>query len=124
MLQRLKMQSLGIKPPKLGSIQDRVIRTGMTFRDKLEIEKTKFQFMIALSNLSTSDASKSRGWTEMLNKGWENYVSMQFNLEVETERPEEVNLREYYEKRVKHLRPKLRQGENGYVIEGIDSLFK
>ena len=90
------MHLSGVKVPPLESMQDRVFRSYMTMEDQLEVEKMKFNMLIALTNPKFEDAGKFRDWSGSVSKSWKKYLSLQFGIEVPQEAEDEIKMREYY----------------------------
>lgn len=112
-----------MKLPKLGSLQDRVYREYMTKESQLEVEKMKLTMLIAITNPNTSDPNKAREWSATVKKHWSSYLSAQFSAELPEHTEKEVEMMEYYENVVKHLKPKLEKSGKGLNVKGLDRLF-
>lgn len=122
-MQRMKLHLSGTKVPPLGSLQDRMYRKYMTKESQLEVEKMKMQMLTALTSPSISDPNKAREWTASIKKHWASYLSAQFHTEMPEKTEKEVQMMEYYENVVKHLKPKLEKSGKGLNVKGLDNLF-
>jgi hypothetical protein len=121
-MQRMELHLSGVKVPKLGSLHDRVYREYMTKKSQLEVERTKFHMFNALTNPTIGDAGKAREWSEKIKRIWSNYLALEYGVEVPEYAEREIQMREYYENVVKHLKPVLQKTEKGYNVKGLDVL--
>jgi hypothetical protein len=118
----MELHLSGVKVPKLGSLHDRVYREYMTKKSQLEVERTKFHMFNALTNPTIGDAGKAREWSEKIKRIWSNYLALEYGVEVPEYAEREIQMREYYENVVKHLKPVLQKTEKGYNVKGLDVL--
>lgn len=122
-MQRMKLHLSGVKVPKLGSLQDKVYRQYMTKESQLEVEKMKLVMLGTLTSPTFDDPNKARDWHGKIKKNWSSYLAMQFNVEVPEHTEKEIQMLEYYENVVKHLKPKLVKDKKGLGVTGLNNLF-
>lgn len=122
-MQRMKLHTSGVKPSKLGSIQDRITRQYMLKETELEVSRSQFTMMMALTNPQFNDERGSK-WAGNIKKCWKEYLSLLFNLEVQEETDEEKVLKEYYDQVVSKLRPVIRKDRKTGKLEvsGLDQM--
>src|SRR5579859_6380867 len=106
-MQRMKLHLSGVKVPKLGSLHDRLYREYLTKENELEAEKMKIVMLNTLTNPTIEDPGKAREWSSTIKKHWARYLSLQFNTDIPEHTEKEIQMMEYYENVVKHLKPKL-----------------
>lgn len=123
-MQRMKLHLSGVKVPKLGSLQDKVYRQYLTKESQLEVEKTKFAMLQAMTSPTFDDAGKARDWHAKIKKAWANYLSLEFNVDIPEHTEKELQMMEYYENVVKHLKPKLEKSQKGLAVRGLSDLFR
>jgi hypothetical protein len=123
-MQRMKLHLSGVKVPKLGSLQDKMYRQYMTKESQLEVEKMKLVMLNTLTNPSFDDPNKARDWHGKIKKNWADYLAMQFNVEIPEHTEKEMQMLEYYENVVKHLKPKLVKDKKGLGVTGLNNLFR
>ena len=66
----------GVKVPKLGSLQDRILRNYLTKRASREVGKNKL-----LAQIATAVGGESKEWSSAISRIWSDYVNMEFFLE-------------------------------------------
>lgn len=123
-MQRMKLHLSGVKVPKLGSLQDKVYRQYLTKESQLGVEKTKFTMLQTLTNPTFDDTGKARDWHSKIKKAWANYLSLEFNVDIPENTEKELQMMEYYENVVKHLKPKLERSGKGLAVKGLSDLFR
>jgi hypothetical protein len=123
-MQRMKLHLSGMKVPPLGSLHDRIYREYMTKESQLEVEKMKMSMLTALTNPNIADPNKARDWSSNIKKHWARYLALEFNTEMPEHTEKEVEMLEYYENVVKHMKPTLEKSGSGYNVKGLDQLFK
>lgn len=109
---RIKLYLKGIKPPPLGSVQDRVLRAAVFHEIKTEVAKEKLH---VLSRQFTLSGSKE-DWNRM-SQGLSEYIKLAFNLELDYEKQEQALREEFSELQEKDVRFKIT--EKGIVISGL-----
>lgn len=95
----------------------------MTMENQLEVEKAKMMMLVALTNPEIGDAGKYREWSSSVNKIWSSYLALQFGIEVSPETEKEIAMREFYETRVKNLKPKIEKAKKGFKVTGLEGLL-
>ncbi len=103
----MKLHVSGVKVPKLGSIQDRVMRDFLTKQANKEIYKTKLLAQLAISNSKNKEAS------DEVMETWNNYVNLEAFLEDQSKQ-RVMDMQEEYAY-WKTTKPKLRRTEKGGV---------
>jgi hypothetical protein len=122
-VQRMKLHLSGVKVPKLGSLQDRVYRDYMTRESQLEAEKMTFIMMQTMMIPTFDNQGKAREWSEKVKRVWSNYLALQYGLEISEHTEKELQMMEYYQSVVKHLKPTLEKNKDGnYNVKGLDQL--
>jgi hypothetical protein len=121
-MQRMKLHLSGVKVPKLGSLQDRVYREYLTKDNQLEAEKMKMIMMMTMTTPSFNDSAKARDWHDKVKGIWSNFLALQFNVEIPEHTEKEIQMLEYYETVVKHLRPRLEKTKEGFKATGLEIL--
>lgn len=121
-MQRMKLHLSGVKVPKLDSLRDKVYRQYLTKESQLEAEKMKFVMMATMTTPVFDDAGKAREWSEKVRKTWSTFLSLQYGLEVSEHNEKEIQMLEYYESVVKHLKPTLEKTTKGYNVRGLEAL--
>jgi len=122
-MQRMKLHLSGVKVPKLGSLHDRLYREYLTKENELEAEKMKIVMLNTLTNPTIEDPGKAREWSSTIKKHWARYLSLQFNTDIPEHTEKEIQMMEYYENVVKHLKPKLEKSAKGLAVKGLSGLF-
>lgn len=113
----------GVKLPRLGSAQDRVLRDFMTREAELDAERQKLQMLNTLSNPTFTDRTKAESWEREIQRTWSSYLHKLFNVELSEESQKDIEMLEFYTKVVKHMRPKIKRTKSGQlVVEGIKGL--
>lgn len=96
----------------------------MTRESQLEAEKMKLTMLNVLTNPSFEDAGKAREWGSRVKKVWSDYLSLQYGVELPEHTEKEIQMMEYYENVVKHLKPTLTRDKKGLGVKGLDVLFR
>lgn len=121
----MRLYTQGIKLPKLGTIQDRVLRQFASQEAELEAKKAEFQMLTLLTNPSISDDESRRDWRKKVTNIWRGYVSKLFVVDLPSEDDEENDLKEFYLQRVKNSKVQLQRDERtgDLVATGADGLL-
>ncbi len=118
-MQRMKLHVAGVNVAKLGSLKDRVTRSYLLKEAQLEAKRTEFSMLTLLTNPAISDDSKRREWVKSVQSNWKNYLGLLFYTEIPEETKEEEQMRDYYNRVVSKLKPKLVKEEAGLRLVGI-----
>lgn len=123
-MQRMKLYVSGVKPHKLGSIQDKVTREYMFKEAELEASRTEFTMLTSLASAEIEDPKTREKWSKTVNASWRKYLKNLFNLDIpETDEREEM-LKEYYEKVISKTKPVLHidKKTKGLSVTGLENL--
>jgi phenylacetate-coenzyme A ligase PaaK-like adenylate-forming protein len=119
----MKMHMSGLKVPRLGSIHDKIYRQYLTKESQKESKKIQ---LLALSVINTGNFSTQQGydeWGSKIKKLFNAYLSLEYGIELPEQTEKELEMMEYYESTVKHLRPKLHIGADGRLaVSGLEAL--
>lgn len=94
----MKLYVSGVKPHKLGSIQDRVVRDYMFKEAELEASRTEFTMLTSLSAADIQDPTNREKWSKTVSKSWRKYLTNLFNIDMPEADEKEELLKDYYEK--------------------------
>lgn len=119
----MKLYTSGVKLPRLGSAQDRVIRSYLLKESQKEVAKTQLLAMLVTNSIQFQDASAASDWHGKVKKIWNGYLGLEYGIEIPEHTDKEVQMIEHYSQKIKHLKPKLTKGDKGrYVVTGLDSM--
>lgn len=122
-MQRMKLHTSGIKLSKVGSLQDRVIRSYMVKEAQLEAKRTEFTMLLAMTTPSIQQ-DKRQDWVKSIQENWKKYLSDLFYVEIPETTPEEEMLKEYYDRVVSKLKPSIKKDRKTGKLEvsGLDQM--
>lgn len=120
----MKLYTSGIKPHKLGSPQDRVIRKYLVSESEKESAKTHLLALLVANSIPFTDANASREWESKIKKIWTSYLGLEYGVTTPDNTSEEIDLMEYYNNNIRHLRPKLGATKEGLVVSGLKGLVE
>jgi hypothetical protein len=103
----MKLHTSGVNPGKLGSIQDRINRKFLLREMELEARRLEFQMLTAMTNPDITNDNKRNEWIRTIHNSWKDYIGKLLNVEVPENTPDEIALKEYYDKVVSKMAPKL-----------------
>lgn len=109
----MKLYTNGIKLPKLGSVEDRVIRQFLTKESEKESKKTQLLALIAVQALPSKD--------DQVKKVWSKYLELEYGVEIPEHTEQELDMMKYYEGVVKHIKPKLSMKNGKMFVSGFES---
>lgn len=119
----MKLYTSGVKMHKLGSPQDRVIRQYLVKESDKEIAKTQLMAMLVSNSIPFANESASREWADRVKKVFSSYMGLEYGIEIPEFSNKETEMIEHYQKKVKHLKPKLHRDKKGrFTVSGLDSL--
>lgn len=122
-MQRMKLHVSGVKVPKLGTMQDRVMREYLYKTAQLEIKRTEFMMLAALTGPNLLNPNDKRSWASSISKSWRQYMSLEYNLEMTEHTERELELIEYYTSTVKNAKLQIRVDEKGTpVLNGLETM--
>ena len=124
-MQRLRLYTQGVSLPKLGTIQDRVLRQFCTKQSELEAKRVEFQMLTLLTNPSIGDDEALSSWRRRVSKMWTEYVSMLFTVDLPTEDDKDEALKEFYVSKVKKSQVKLRREDSTgeLIATGVEDIL-
>ena len=109
----MDMHLSGLTVPKLGSLQDRTIRSYMTKKVGREIAATKL-----LAQVASAAGGGDKKWERAVANIWNDYLRATYYLEAEQENLEQDMLAEY--KKFAHIRPTLVIEKDGTMaVKGV-----
>lgn len=119
----MKLYTSGIKPHKLGSAQDRVIRKYMVSESEKESAKTHLLALLVANSIPFDDPSSSREWESKIRKIWSTYLGLEYGVHIPENTQEELDMMAYYTNTVKNLKPVLSTSKDGGLkVSGLDGL--
>lgn len=118
----MRLYTSGVKLPKLGSLQDRTLRSYLIKEANLEISKAKLTMLQTLVTPTFKDEQGRSSWVEKVGEVWNEFLSSVLLFEMPKESPKETALREYYDRVISKLRPTaIKDQKTGKVtVSGID----
>ena len=121
----MRLYTQGVKLPKLGTVQDRVLRQFSVQEAELEAKRLEFQMLTLLTNPSIPDAEDKRAWRKRVTDIWRQYISKLFVVDLPTEDDADNKLKEFYLTKVKNSKVQMyRNEETGELIAtGTGSLL-
>jgi hypothetical protein len=120
----MKLYTSGIKPHKLGSPQDRVIRKYLVSESEKEAAKTHLLALLVANSIPFTDAGASRDWETKIKKIWTTYLGLEYGVHVPEHDEKELDMMAYYNKYVKNLKPVLDATKNGLRVSGLSGLME
>jgi hypothetical protein len=118
----MKLFLTGIKLPKLGSLQDRIIRQHMTSESQKETKKVQFLALLAINSVSTADVSSTTEWEKKVKNLWTSYLGLEYGVEIPEDNDKEIEMMEYYQSTVKNLKAQLSMKAGQLTVTGLDKL--
>lgn len=98
----MRLYTQGVKLPKLGTIQDRVLRQFSVQEAELEAKRLEFQMLTLLTNPSIPDQEDRRAWRKRVTDIWRDYIAKLFVVDLPTEDDADNKLKEFYLSKVKN----------------------
>ena len=120
----MRMYTAGVKVPKRGSVQDRVLQSFLVKESEREIKKTQFLAFIAMNTMQASTQEALSEQNGKIKKVWNKYLELEYGLELPEQTEKEILVAEYYDKVVKKLKPRLVRKKGKLSVEGISALTK
>src|SRR5437763_14744037 len=99
----MKLYTSGVKLPKLGSPQDRVIRNYLLKETQKEVAKTQLLAMLVTNSIQFKDASSASDWHDKVKRIWNGYLGLEYGIEIPEHTDKEIQMIEHYNKKIKHL---------------------
>jgi hypothetical protein len=122
-MQRVKMHMSGIAVPKLGSYQDKVFREYLTKDSEKETKKTQLLALLVSNSVTFHEEAAGREWSARVRKIWNEYVGLEYGVEIPEQSNKEMLMMDYYQKTVKKMKPRLSSSKNGgLTVSGLDAL--
>jgi hypothetical protein len=104
----MRLYTQGVKLPKLGTIQDRMLRQFLVKESELEAKRVEFQMLTLLTNPTAPDEESARKWRRKVTDIWRGYVSRLFVVDIPSEDQDEEKLKTFYLENVKNREIQLR----------------
>lgn len=119
----MKIYTSGLKVHKLGSPQDRIVRSYLVKESEKEVAKTQLLAMMVSNVIPFNNETASTEWQGRVKKIWNKYIGLEYGLEVPEFSDKETQMIDHYKNHVKHLKPVLTKTKaGGFVVTGLDSL--
>ncbi len=116
----MKLHVSGVKVPRLGSVEDRVIRQYLTKEAQKETKKAQLLALIAINSAQTTDQNEASEWLNKVRKIFNVYLGLEYGVEIPEQTEIEVKMSNYYEKVVKKMKLKLsKDGTGQLVVSGL-----
>jgi hypothetical protein len=112
----------GVKVPKLGSLEDRILRQFLIKESEKEAKKTYMLAMIAANSIQFTDQQAATEWEQKVKKIYNQYLGLEYGIEIPEHDERELQLLEYYQNTVKKLRPKLVNEGGKLTVFGLDKI--
>lgn len=119
----MKLYTSGIKLHKLGSSQDKIVRSYLVKESEKEIAKTRLLAMMVSNVIPFNSETASKEWQGQIKKIWTEYLGLEYGIEIPEFSDKETKMIDHYKNQIKHLKPVLRQTKTGgFTVTGLDSL--
>jgi hypothetical protein len=110
----MRLYTSGVKPPKLGTVQDKVIRQFMTSESDKETKKVQILALLAVQTLPAED--------DRVKKIWKSYLGLEYGIEIPEHTDHEKKMMDYYDRVVKKLKPSMFMKQGKLIVSGLDDL--
>lgn len=122
----MRLHLSGVTVPRLGSVQDRVIRQFMSKESEKEVKKTNLLALLVVNSGNASTPSDLEKWEEKVKNVFTDYMELELGYKLPETNKKEMEMLDYYTKHVKNLRPTLHAeaGKQGLIVKGLDSIVK
>lgn len=122
---RTRLHLSGIKVPKLGSPQDKIFRQYLIKESERASAKVNLLGLLVANSIPFNDAAASQEWESKVKRIWNNYLALEYGLELPPDKEKELEMQEFYLKKVKALKPKLSRDTDGrLLVSGLDDLMQ
>ena len=79
--------------------------------------------MLVSNVIPFNEENAAREWSSKVRKVFSTYMGLEYGVELPEFTDKETQMIEHYEKKVKHLKPKLKRDAKGrFSVTGLDSL--
>lgn len=121
----MRLYAQGVKLPKLGTVQDRVLRQFSVQEAELEAKRLEFQMLTLLTNPAIQDQDARKDWRKRVTDIWRGYISKLFVVDLPSEDDDDNRLKEFYLKKVKNSKVQMfREESTGELIAtGVDGIL-
>ncbi len=119
----MRMYTMGVKVPKLGSIQDRILKQYLSKEAQKEAKKTQLIAMFTANAVDFNSPGAENEWGSKIKKIWNQYLALEYGVEMTAETEKEAMLTEFYVNTVKNLSVKLSLVNGKHVVSGLDEIL-
>ena len=121
-MQRMRLHTSGVKVPRLGTVQDRVLRNYLTKEAGLEISRTKFTMLQAMMAPEFKSDNARSTWMDEIKDTWDTYLSRLLLYDIPKETPKEAMLKDYYASVISKISPVITKDKKtgALSVSGID----
>jgi len=115
----MRLYTSGVKVPKLGSLQDRVIRQHFNSEAEKETKKVQLLALLAANSVQYSDKEASTKWENKVRAIWNKYLELEYGIEIPEHTENEIKMMEYYNNSIKNLKAKLSIKDGKLTLFGV-----
>ena len=119
----MRLYLSGVKVPKLGTLQDRVIRAHMITESQKESKKTQLLALLVANSIPFDDQNAAENWNTKIKRLWNSYLSLEYGLELPEHTEKEMAMMEYYQNHIKGLKAQLVMKDGKPTVIGLDSIL-
>jgi len=118
----MRLHTSGVKVPRLGTVQDRVLRNYLTKEAGLEISRTKFTMLQAMMTPEFKSDSAKTTWMDEIKDTWDTYLSRLLLYDIPKEAPKDKILKDYYANVISKISPIITKDKKtgALSVSGID----
>lgn len=120
----MRLHLSGVKLPKLGTLADRVMRMHVTRESERETKKTQLLALLAANSIDFDNQQSASAWEGRIKGIWNRYLALEYGIELAPEKEKELEMMDYYQGFVKHLKPVMNNKDGKFTVSGLESLQK
>lgn len=122
-MQRMKLYVSGVPVPKLGSLHDRIIGQYLVKEAQKESKKILLTSLLVANTIDAQDAESASAWEKKVRRIYNQYLELEFGIEIPEQTEKETQMLEYYSEVVKGMRPTLKRNKDGSLyVSGLERL--
>jgi adenine-specific DNA methylase len=119
----MKLYVSGVPVPKLGSIHDRITGQYLTKEAQKESKKILLSALLTANTIVGQDADAISKYEKKIQRIYNQYLELEFGIEIPEQTEKETQMLEYYTKVVKSMKPMLSRGKDGSLhVSGLEKL--